>query len=187
MYGTTGRFLSPKQNCMILLSLCVLFSVGVGLFLFFAFSFLRRCWSCFLTVVFLCIVGVVLYKLHQRKVVVEEEEMCLSSGDSTLPATLQRFVNATEQSNVFSEKKMGLVLFENDGYVFGYIHFPYAQERRLIVKSDESRVCICEPKSYENDSEVTILRRITLPKCAKLDSLSSFVFMNGVGFCVSLE
>ena len=115
---------------------------------------------------------------------VQEEEMCVSLTDSTLPTKLQRFVNAIEQSNAFEEKKMGMVLFENDGSVFGYIHFPYAKERRLIVRNEESRVCVCEPKSLGDDSDVVILRRITLPKCANLGSLESFVLSNGVGFCV---
>ena len=107
--------------------------------------------------------------------------------DSTVPTLFRRFVNAIEDSNAFCEKKMGMVLFENDGSVFGYIHFPYAEERRLIVKNEDSRVCICEPKSLRDDSEVTILRRITLPKSANLASLESYLFLNGVGFCVSLQ
>ena len=107
--------------------------------------------------------------------------------DSTVPALFQRFVSAIEDSNTFCEKKMGMVLFENDGSVFGYIHVPYAEERQLVVKNEDSRVCICEPRSLQDDSDATILRRITLPKSANLDSLESYLFRNGVGFNVSLK
>ena len=107
--------------------------------------------------------------------------------DSSVPVLFQRFVSAIEDSNTFCEKKMGMVLFENDGSVFGYIHFPYAEERGLIVRNEDSRVCICEPKSLQDESDAIILRRITLPKSANLDSLESYLFRNGVGFCVSLK
>ena len=107
--------------------------------------------------------------------------------DSTVPALFQRFVSAIEDSNTLCEKKMGMVLVENDGSVFGYIHVPYAEERRLVVKNEDSRVCICESRSLKDDSDATILRRITLPKSVNLDSLESYLFRNGVGFNVSLE
>ena len=83
--------------------------------------------------------------------------------DSTVPALFQRFVSAIEDSNTFCEKKMGMVLVENDGSVFGYIHVPYAEERRLVVKNEDSRVCICESRSLQDAVSYT---HLTLPTIA---------------------